>query len=41
MIIVVGDGRIRHRGEAAEILPQILSDTLAGCPVLSKEVQAQ
>jgi len=40
-VIVVGDGRIRHRGEAAEILPQILSDTLAGCPVLSKEVQAQ
>ena len=40
-VIVVGDGRIRHRGEAAEILPQILSDTLAGCPVLSKELQAQ
>ena len=40
-VIVVGDGRIRHRGDAAEILPQILSDTLAGCPVLSKEVQSQ
>ena len=37
-VIVVGDGSIRHRGSAAEILPQILSDTLGGCPVLSKEV---
>ena len=39
-VIVVGDGSIRHRGSAAEILPQILSDTLGGCPVLSKEVHA-
>ena len=39
-VIVVGDGSIRHRGSAAEILPQILSDTLGGCPVLNKEVHA-
>ena len=35
-VIVVGDGSIRHRGSAAEILPQILADTLGGCPVLTK-----
>ena len=35
-VIVVGDGNIRHRGSAAEILPQILADTLGGCPVLTK-----
>ena len=39
-VIVVGDGSIRRRGSAAEILPQILSDTLGSCPVLSKEVHA-
>ena len=39
-VIVVGDGSIRHRGSAAEILPQILADTLGGCPVLTKEVKA-
>ena len=37
-VIVVGDGRIQHRGPAEEILPQILADTLGGCPVLKKEV---
>ncbi len=37
-VIVVGDGALRHRGVPADILPQILSDTLGGCPVLSKEV---
>ena len=36
-VIVVGDGELRHRGTPAEILPQILADTLAGCPVLTKE----
>ena len=36
-VIVVGDGRLRHRGSPAEILPQILADTLGGCPVLQKE----
>ena len=36
-VIVVGDGQLRHRGAAAEILPQILADTLGGCPVLTKE----
>lgn len=40
-VIVVGDGAIRHRGSAHEILPQILSDTLGGCPVLSKGGAAQ
>lgn len=41
-VIVVGDGAIRHRGTASEILPQILADTLGGCPVLThKEVKAQ
>ena len=35
-VIVVGDGNIRHRGSAQEILPQILADTLGGCPVLTK-----
>ena len=40
-VIVVGDGAIRHRGSAQEILPQILADTLGGCPVLTKEAKAQ
>nr|WP_325185753.1 ATP-binding cassette domain-containing protein [uncultured Oscillibacter sp.] len=40
-VIVVGDGRLRHRGSAAEILPRILADTLGGCPVLTKEANAQ
>ena len=35
-VIVVGDGEIRHRGAAADILPRILADTLGGCPVLTK-----
>ena len=39
-VIVVGDGAIRHRGTAADILPQILADTLGNCPVLTKEVNA-
>ena len=39
-VIVVGDGNIRHRGSAQEILPQILADTLSGCPVLTQEVKA-
>ena len=39
-VIVVGDGAIRRRGSAEEILPQILSDTLGNCPVLNKEVHA-
>ncbi len=39
-VIVVGDGAIRHRGPAADILPRILADTLGGCPVLTKEVKA-
>ena len=38
-VIVVGEGAIRHRGTAQEILPQILADTLGGCPVLRKEAQ--
>ena len=40
-VIVVGDGRLRHRGTPGEILPQILADTLGGCPVLRKEAMAQ
>ena len=40
-VIVVGDGRLRHRGTPAEILPRILADTLGGCPVLRKEAMAQ
>ena len=39
-VIVVGDGRLRHRGTPAEILPQILADTLGVCPVLKKEAMA-
>ena len=39
-VIVVGDGTVRHRGSASEILPQILADTLGGCPVLTKEANA-
>ena len=35
-VIVIGDGTIRHRGSADQILPQILSDTLGSCPVLAK-----
>ncbi len=37
-VIVVGDGQIRHRGPASDILPKILADTLGACPVLKKEV---
>ena len=40
-VIVVGDGRLRHRGTPAEILPRILADTLGACPVLTKEAMAQ
>ena len=40
-VVVVGEGTIRHRGSAEDILPKILADTLSGCPVLSKEVQAR
>ena len=40
-VIVVGEGRLRHRGSPEEILPQILADTLGGCPVLTKEANAQ
>lgn len=36
-VVVVGDGAIRHRGTADEILPQILADTLSGCPVMGRE----
>ena len=39
-VIVVGDGQIRHRGTPAEILPQILADTLGTCPVMRKEAMA-
>ena len=39
-VIVVEDGAICHRGAASEILPRILSDTLGGCPVLNREVNA-
>ena len=38
-VIVVGEGKLRHRGAAADILPQILADTLGGCPVLTKEAK--
>lgn len=40
-VIVVGDGRIQHRGAASDILPKILADTLGGCPVLRKEAKAE
>lgn len=36
-VIVVGEGSLRHRGSPEDILPQILADTLGGCPVLRKE----
>ena len=35
-VIVIGDGSIRHRGSADEILPKILADTTGTCPVLTK-----
>ncbi|MEG2175977.1 MAG: ATP-binding cassette domain-containing protein [Oscillibacter sp.] len=35
-VVVVGDGAIRHRGPASEILPEILADTLGACPVLTR-----
>ena len=35
-VVVVGGGEIRHRGEARDILPQILADTLGTCPVLAR-----
>ena len=35
-VVVVGGGEIRHRGEAHDILPQILADTLGTCPVLAR-----
>ena len=40
-VIVVGEGRLRHRGTPAEILPRILADTLGSCPVMKKEAMAQ
>ena len=40
-VIVVGDGAIRHRGTAQEILPLSLADTLGSCPVLTKGGAAQ
>ncbi len=36
-IAVIAGGQIAHRGEAAEILPLILADTLGGCPVLDRK----
>ena len=35
-VVVVGGGEIRHRGDARDILPQILADTLGTCPVLAR-----
>lgn len=35
-VVVVGDGEIRHRGSADEILPKILADTTSICPVLTR-----
>ena len=35
-VVVVGGGEIRHCGEARDILPQILADTLGTCPVLAR-----
>ena len=35
-VVVIGGGEIRHRGEARDILPQILADTLGTCPVLAR-----
>ncbi|MDY3282486.1 ABC transporter ATP-binding protein [Dysosmobacter sp.] len=35
-VIVVGGGAIQHRGTAEDILPKILTDTLGGCPVLTR-----
>ena len=35
-VVVVGGGEIRHRGEARDILPQSLADTLGTCPVLAR-----
>lgn len=40
-VVVVGDGAVIHRGSAADILPQILADTLGSCPVLTKEANAK
>ena len=40
-VIVVGGGAIQHRGTAEDILPKSLTDTLGGCPLLTKEVTAQ
>ena len=32
-IIVIADGHIRERGEAAQIFPLIMADTRGGCPI--------
>ena len=32
-IIVIADGHIRERGEAAKIFPLIMADTRGGCPI--------
>lgn len=37
-VVVLRNGQIGHRGTSAEMLPKILQDTLAGCPVLNREV---
>lgn len=35
-VVVIGDGSIGLRGSADEILPEILTDTMGSCPVLTK-----
>lgn len=39
-IIVVGGGELLYRGDAEEIFPKIMADTLGSCPVLSRKEAA-
>ena len=39
-IIVVGGGELQYRGDADEVFPKIMADTLGSCPVLTRKEAA-
>ena len=40
-IIVVGGGELRYRGNAEEVFPMIMADTMGSCPVLTRKEAAK
>ena len=40
-VIVIGEGKIKHRGVVSEVLPSILADTTGTCPVIEKEASGK